>query len=120
MDDLRTEAFGFQMASLPISTTCIDLDEFWASIHSTLLMLIRALQALPTTNADNERCFSKVRRIDSEDRNDIECTTVASLLALKLSADEDYFIFKPSKALFETNKSEDRQYKEGHGSHSNY
>ena len=131
LDALRTEALDFQMASLPTSTTGMDVDEFWASIHeirtvdtnqpvySTLLVLIRALLALPASNADSERCFSMVRKIDSEDRSHLERTTVASLLALKLNVDEDCFSFKPPKALLEINKSAVRQYNEEHGSYSN-
>ena len=75
--------------------------------------------ALSASSADS-RCLSNVRKIDSEDRSHLECTTVTPLLALKLNVDEDCFIFKPPKALFEINKSEDRQYKEGYGSCSNY
>ena len=131
LDALRTEALDFQMASLPTSTTGMDVDEFWASIHeirtvdtnqpvySTLLVLIRALLALPASNADSERCFSMVRKIDSEDKSHLERTTVASLLALKLNVDEDCFSFKPPKALLEINKSAVRQYNEEHGSYSN-
>ena len=119
------------MASLPTSTTGVDVDEFWASIHeihtvdtnqpvySTLLVLIRALLALPASNADSERCFSMVQKIDSEDRSHLERTTVASLLALKLNVDADCFSFKPPKALLEINKSAVRQYNEEHGSYSN-
>ena len=83
------------MASLPFSTTGTDADEFCASIHgtctvninrsvnSTMLMLIPALLALPASTSDSERCFPMVPKIDSEDRSHLECTTVASLLALK-------------------------------------
>ena len=72
LDSLRTEILDSQMASLPISTTGIDTDEFWASSHtirtvdtnqpvdSTLLNLIPALLTLPASNANSERCFSKV------------------------------------------------------------
>ena len=73
MDALRTEVLDFQMASLPTSTTDIDVDELWASIQeictvhtnrpvcSTILKLIRALLALPASNADSERYNSMLR-----------------------------------------------------------
>ena len=74
-----------------------DVDAFWATMHnvrgmgssiptySTLLVLIRALLALPASNGDSERCFSMVRKIDSEDRSHLERSTVASLLTLKIN-----------------------------------
>ena len=117
----------FQMADLPTST---DVDAFWASVHNirtvdtdqpvygTLLVLIRALLALPASNADSERSFSMVRKIDSEDRSHLERTTVASLLVLKLNIDEECFSYKPPKALLELNKSAVRRYNEEHGSYN--
>ena len=56
----------------------IDVDMFWAALHNVkqigstvplLLKLVRALLALPASNADSERSFSMVRKIDSEDRS---------------------------------------------------
>ena len=82
------------MAGLPISTMGIDVDEFWATIHEirtvdtnqpvygTLHMFIRALLALPASNADSERCFSMVQKIDLEDRSYLEYTTEAHFLVL--------------------------------------
>ena len=120
LDALRTEELDFQVASLPVSTTGIDVDEFWASIYEIhILVLICALLSLPASNADSERCFSMVHKIDSEDRSHVECTTVVSLLALKQNVDEDCFSFKPPQALFEIYKSAVRQYNEEHGSYSN-
>ena len=83
LDALRTEALDFQMANLPTSID-VGVGEFWASVHkirtidtnqpvySTLLVLMRALPALPASNADSERCFSMVRKIVSEDRSHLE------------------------------------------------
>ena len=64
-------------------------------------MVIRAILALPVNNADSERCFLVARQIYWKDRSHLECTTVPSLLAVKLNVDEDGF--KSPKALFEVN-----------------
>lgn len=128
LDALRIEAIDFQMANLPTSSDD-NVDEFWASVHNirtvdtdqlvygTLLVLIRALLALPASNADSERSFSMVRKIDTEDRSHLERTTVASLLALKINIDSECFSFKPPKALLLKNKSAVRSYNEEHGSY---
>ena len=47
-----------------------------------------ALLSLPASNADSERCFSMVKKIDSEDCSYLERSTVASLLTLKPSDDQ--------------------------------
>ena len=98
MDQLKTEAFDLQMAGDEDLPGTNDVDNFWARFHqirspesteptySTLLVLVRALLALPASNSDNERCFSMVRKIDFEDHCYLECSTVASLLTLKLTS----------------------------------
>ena len=109
LDHLKIEAFDFQMAGpidLPESN---DVDDFWAKLHhikslgstestyATLLVLVRALLALSVSNADSERYFSMVRKIDSEDRSHLECSTVASLLTLKINVDENCLTMSPLK-----------------------
>ena len=91
LDQLKTEVFDLQMASGEDLPDTNDLDNFWARFHqirspgstkptySTLLVLVCALLAFPASNADNERCFSMVRKIDSEDHSHLEHNTVASL-----------------------------------------
>ena len=107
-----------------------DVDEFWAALHevvspgsseptfTTMLILVRALLSLPASNADSERCFSMVRKIDSEDRSHLERSTVASLLTLKINVDENCYSFNPSEDLLAANKSAVRHYNEMHGSYS--
>ena len=68
-------------------------------IYSNLLTLVRALLALPASNVDSERCFSMVRKIDSEDRSHLDRSTVAALLLMKINADDDCFDFKPPEEL---------------------
>ena len=107
-----------------------DVGDFWARVHhirgpgsteptySTLLVLVRALLALPASNADSERCFSMVQKIDSEDRSHLEHSTVASLLTLKINIDDHCFTFEHSEEMFRLNKSAVRQYNEAHGSYT--
>lgn len=78
-------------------------------------MLVRALLALPASNADSERCFSMVWKIDSEDRSHLHR---ASLLTLKVNVDDNCFNYKPSEEMLKLNKSAVRQYNEDHGSYS--
>jgi hypothetical protein len=80
-----------------------------------LLVLIRAVLAHPASIADSERCFSMVRKIDSEERSHLERSTVASLLTLKVNVDEHCYSFTPQAEL---NKSAVRRYNEAHGSYS--
>ena len=129
LDELRTEALDFQMASSASLPADNDVDEFWCSVHniksmksslpaySNLLVLVRALLSLPASNADSEQCFSMVRKIDSEERSHLERTTVASLLALKLNVDSMCYNFKPPSDLLKMNKSAVRMYNEEHGSY---
>lgn len=108
----------------------VDVDKFWAALHNVkqigstvplyanLLKLVRALLALPASNADSERSFSMVRKIDSEDRSHLEHRTVASLLALKLNVDQECFDYTPPLELLKLNKSAVWKYNQEHGSHN--
>ena len=129
LDTLKTEAIDFQMSDeddLPSET---DVDSFWGSMHQVkhitsstplypiLLTLVRALLSLPASNADSERCFSMVRKIDYEERSHLERTTVAALLSMKSNIDGDCFDFKPPEEL-KIKKSAVRVYNAEHGSYS--
>ena len=110
-------------ADLPQET---EVDAFWASLHdvkqigssiptyNNLLILVRALLSIPASNADSERCFSMVRKIDSAERSHLERSTVASLLSLKLNVDDDCFDYKPPEDLLKINKSAVRNYNSDH------
>lgn len=130
LEVLKTEAIDFQMAEeedLPQETS---VDTFWADMHqvkqigsstplySHLLTLVRALLSLPASNADSERCFSMVRKVDSEERGHLERSTVASLLSLKLNIDENCYDYNPPEELLKINKSAVRKYNTEHGSYS--
>ena len=77
LEDLRTEVVDFQMADEAdlLQSDDHDADAFWPKMHnvrgmgsstptySTLLVLIRALLALPSSIADSERCFQWFARL---------------------------------------------------------
>lgn len=86
--------------------------------YANLLTLVRALLALPASNADSEHCFSVVRKIDTEERTHLHRSTIGSLLCLKLNVDDECYEFQPSPELLELNKSAVRPYNEEHGSYS--
>ena len=106
------------------------VDSFWASLHdvkqigsttplyTNLLTLVRALLALPASNADSERCFSMVQKIDSEDRSHLERNTVAALLSLKINIDDNCFAYQPPVELLKLNKTAVQKYNAEHGSYS--
>ena len=131
LDQLKTEAYDLQMADPEDLPDTNDVDDFWAKLHlikspgstestyATLLVLVRALLALPASNADSERCFSMVRKIDSEDRSHLERSTVASLLTLKIDVDESCFNYEPPEEMLKVNKTAVRLYNEAHGSYNN-
>ena len=130
LEELKTEAIDFYMADSADLPEHTDVDKFWATLHNVtqigstiplyanLLVLVRALLAIPASNADSERCFSMVRKIDSEDRSHLERSTVASLLALKLNIDQDCFDYTPPPELLKLNKSAVWKYNQEHGSHN--
>ena len=103
LEELRTETIDFYMANSADLPEHSDVDKFWAAFHNVtqigstiplyanLLVLVRGLLTIPASNADSERCFSSVREINSEDRSHLDCSTVASLLALKLNINQDRF-----------------------------
>ena len=66
----------------------------------------------------SKRCFSMIRKIDTEERNHLCRQTVAFLLALKLNIDKDCFDFEPSPELLKLNKSCVRKYNEDHDSYA--
>ena len=116
LEELKTEAIDFYLADPADLPEYTDLDKFWAALHdvkqigstvplyTNLLVLVRALLAIPASNADSERCFSMVRKIDSEERSHLDRGTVASLLALKLNIDQDCFDYTPPPELLKLNK----------------
>ena len=96
LDALKTKMIDFQMAEEDNLPTKMNVDSFWASMHQlasampmypNLLTLVIALLSLPASNSDSECCFSMVQKIDSQERSQLEYTTVAANLSMKLNID---------------------------------
>ena len=105
------------------------IDAVWAGMHSlygigtttplyeNFLILVRALLAFPVSNADSERCFSMIRKIDTEERIHLHGETIALFLCLKINIDDDCSSFEPHTDLLKQNRSAVRKYNEEHGSY---
>ncbi len=76
------------------------LDHFWAAVgdicsitdtemyrFSVLGDLAKTLLVLPHSNADPERLFSMVRKIESDQRKHLDVSTVCDLLSVKINND---------------------------------
>ena len=76
------------------------IDHFWAAmakVHSimnselcrfsVLAKLAQVLLVLPHSNADPERLFSMVRKIETEERRQLDVSTVCDLLSVKINND---------------------------------
>lgn len=112
---------------LPVATQA---DAFWATMHSikqigspkplysNLLILVRALLSLPASNADSEQTFSMVRKIDTEERSQLERSTIAALLSMKINVNVECHEFHPSDDLIKKNGPVVRKYNTEHGSYN--
>lgn len=122
LDLLKSEVIDFQMADKSDLPAENQVDQFWAAmqiikqigspepLYTNLLSLVRALPSLPASNADSERTFSMVRKIDTEEQNQLEKSTVAALLSMKININAECHEFEPTDDLLKTNSSAVRKY----------
>ena len=61
--------------------------------------LITPLLSIPNSNAETERVFSCVRKINTCFRSQMNNDTLCKLLATKFNIDDECFRFKPSAEL---------------------
>ena len=91
-------------------------DEFWGSVSRTttstgslrfplLGKTMCTLSAIAHSNADSERVFSMCRKINTDQRGNLNNDTVCSLLACKINRDEECHEFKPSAELLKKSKT---------------
>ena len=73
--------FQAAMAEVPLVT---DLDTLRCGVLS---VLAKVLLVLPHSNADPERLFSMIRKIDTEQRKLLDPSTVCDLLSVKVNND---------------------------------
>ena len=55
---------------------------------ANLAKLIAVLSAIPSSNADSERGFSILRKINTDQRSNLDQITVMALMSLKLNSDD--------------------------------
>ena len=72
---------------------------------ATLCTVVLSLLSLPNSNADNERVFSMVKQIDTDNRSDLSQETICALLSCKLNTEDSCFYFQPSDELLKSAKS---------------
>ena len=89
---------------LPIFDESGEPDQFWFSMgkiqkpgdtsqkrFSNLAGLCKTLLVLPHSNADPDRLFSMVHKIDTEQRESLSSSTVQDLLTVKMNTDSSCF-----------------------------
>ncbi|XP_060074370.1 zinc finger protein 862-like [Ylistrum balloti] len=93
------------------------VDSFWGGIASCktavtrsmrfpiLYKLATSLCTLPNSNADCERVFSVLRKVQTDQRSLLDRSTLSALLTCKLNRDEDCYNYKPSTTTLATAKS---------------
>ncbi|XP_053396898.1 uncharacterized protein LOC123551437 [Mercenaria mercenaria] len=102
LDQLEEEYGDLQVLRsnvLPEYDEHTKLDEYWGKLASmrnkitgksrfpTLTRLACALLTIPNSNADCERTFSCVRKVQTELRSDLDSTTITALLSCKIIRD---------------------------------
>ena len=80
-DDAAVDYFWFAMGELKVITDLASLR------FGTLSKLAKILLVLPHSNADPERLFSMVRKIETEHRERLDPSTVCDLLSTKINND---------------------------------
>ena len=83
------------------------LDEYWGQVNlmtkeprfPLLSRLATAMLTIPNSNAVCERGFSLVKKIQTDNRSDMDNSTLCSLLCAKINAKETCLQFQPCKPL---------------------
>lgn len=121
---LEDEAQDYILTSnSELPSTDNGLEEFWGTLtmkktgsgefqFQTLCKLSRVLLSLPHSNADTERTFSILRKIQQDYRGNLDQKTVESLLSCKLNNSSDCHQFKPNCELVSAAKKACAMYKQ--------
>ena len=129
-DELADEYRDFQTAPSPplpkFDREKSRVDEFWgtvssmcshvtgAKIYPLLGRVTQAVLTIPNSNADCERVFSMVKKIQTENRSELAGETVAALLSCKLNHDSKCFEFQPNSEMLTLAKNATMQYNAEH------
>ena len=114
IEHLVEEIQDYQLSpddDLPAVTSDSRVDTFWAEMgrKKTFVgavrfpLLTRVMTTLSviahSNNADSERVFSMVRKIDTDSRSQLGNDTLRALLSCKIDTDDPYYAFVPDKDL---------------------
>ena len=72
------------------------------------------LSVIAHSNADSERVFSMVRKIDTDSRSQLGNDTLRALLSVKINTDDPCYAFVPDKELLKTAKVATWKYVQEH------
>ncbi len=110
LDVLEDEITEFQLSTdgeLPsFNQEETRLDTFWLAMEvikvpagqrfKHLPHLALTALSLPHSNAEPERCFSMVRKVQSDYRSNLSSETLNSLLCVKINSEVECYNYKPS------------------------
>ena len=107
-DTLQAEFMEFAMATdAELPPMDGGLDVFWATMTTrttgrgdhpvaTLSAVMKVYLLMPHSNADSERAFSMVNKIDMEHRSELVQDTIAALLSVKVNCTADTHSYEPA------------------------
>lgn len=117
--NLEEEFLDYQTTPASEFPSCdsVRTDEFWGSIlhlsnritqksrFPLMKKVISAVLTIPNSNADCERVFSIVKKIQTDMRSNLDNSTLCALLTSKLNQTEKCHSFKPTKEQLKCAKS---------------
>ncbi|CAG2208435.1 unnamed protein product [Mytilus edulis] len=92
------------------------MNQFWQSMaqrkipsgqpqFDLLFQLSKVMLTIPHSNADTERTFSMLKKIQTDSRDNLESKTIHSLLSIKINNYTDCYLYKPEPSLVRSAKS---------------
>ena len=130
LDNLAEEYREFQVAphaTLPkYEKDVTRVDEFWGKLSTAqntltgqklyplLTKLALAMITIPNSNADCERTFSIVKKIQTDLISDMDNATLCALLSCKLNQNSVCYAFCPTSEILSLAKSATAQYNREH------
>ena len=67
-----------------------------------LSKLMAGLLSIPSFNADSERAFSMLRKIHTDQRSNLDQSTLISLMSLKFNCDSYFYVTEFTQSSFQT------------------
>ena len=117
-DTLRAEFMEFAMAT---DAELPPMDAFWVAMatcttaggdhpFATLSAVMKVYLIMPHSNADSERVFSMVNKIDTEHRSELVQDTIAALLSVKVNCTADTHSYEPPATVLHMSKKATMNY----------